>query len=549
MRLNTPIVDQEYPFPKGQTLVSTTDLQGRITYCNKAFVTVSGYESSELLGQPHNMIRHPDMPEEAFRDMWATIASGRPWSAPVKNRRKDGSYYWVMANATPLMDGDGIAGYMSVRTEASRSQIEAAQALYALMRSEKASGTLIHRLSAGRLVRAGAAGRIAQWTSALSQSKDLLMTLGVGALGIALGLWAGGGSGAAWLPMTTAVVATAVAAWLVVWRLRSQTTQPLRRLLAFSNRMAGGDLTQTIHSERADLVGQLEQSLNQLSVNVRSIVRDARTEAESMRHVTREIAEGNLELSGRTESQASSLEETASSMEQITGTVRQSAESARQASDLAVKANDITQRSSDAVCTVTQTMGLIADSSKRIGEIIQVIDSIAFQTNILALNAAVEAARAGEQGRGFAVVAAEVRTLAGRTTGAAREIKQLIEMSAETVETGTRQTREAQETMDHALEAVRHVSSLIGDINTGANEQLMGISQVNEAVSQMDGITQQNAAMVEELASSASSLQEQAAAVAQSVKVFRLDGADLGLAGMDAVALRKANKDKVAAAG
>jgi aerotaxis receptor len=438
---------------------------------------------------------------------------------------------------------------MSVRTEASRSQIEAAQALYALMRREKASGTLIHRLSAGRLVRASAAGRIAQLTSALTQSKDLLMTLGVGALGIALGLWAGGGSGVAWLPMTTAVVATAVAAWLVVWRLRSQTTQPLRRLLAFSNRMAGGDLTQTIHSERADLVGQLEQSLNQLSVNVRSIVRDARTEAESMRHVTREIAEGNLELSGRTESQASSLEETASSMEQITGTVRQSAESARQASDLALKANDITQRSSDAVCTVTQTMGLIADSSKRIGEIIQVIDSIAFQTNILALNAAVEAARAGEQGRGFAVVAAEVRTLAGRTTGAAREIKQLIEMSAETVETGTRQTREAQETMDHALEAVRHVSSLIGDINTGANEQLMGISQVNEAVSQMDGITQQNAAMVEELASSASSLQEQAAAVAQSVKVFRLDGADLGLASIDAVALRKANKDKVAAAG
>jgi aerotaxis receptor len=549
MRINTPVIDHEYPFPKGETLVSTTDLKGRITYCNKAFVAVSGFEPAELLGQPHNMIRHPDMPEEAFRDMWATIASGRPWSAPVKNRRKDGSYYWVMANATPLMDGNAIAGYMSVRTEASRSQIEAAQALYALMRREKASGTLIHRLSAGRLVRASAAGRIAQLTSALTQSKDLLMTLGVGALGIALGLWAGGGSGVAWLPMTTAVVATAVAAWLVVWRLRSQTTQPLRRLLAFSNRMAGGDLTQTIHSERADLVGQLEQSLNQLSVNVRSIVRDARTEAESMRHVTREIAEGNLELSGRTESQASSLEETASSMEQITGTVRQSAESARQASDLALKANDITQRSSDAVCTVTQTMGLIADSSKRIGEIIQVIDSIAFQTNILALNAAVEAARAGEQGRGFAVVAAEVRTLAGRTTGAAREIKQLIEMSAETVETGTRQTREAQETMDHALEAVRHVSSLIGDINTGANEQLMGISQVNEAVSQMDGITQQNAAMVEELASSASSLQEQAAAVAQSVKVFRLDGADLGLASIDAVALRKANKDKVAAAG
>jgi aerotaxis receptor len=172
MRLNTPVVDREYPFPSGQTLVSTTDLQGRITYCNKAFVTVSGFESAELLGQPHNMIRHPDMPEEAFRDMWATIASGRPWSGPVKNRRKDGSYYWVMANATPLMDGNSATGYMSVRTEATPAQIESAQSLYALMRREKAAGTLIHRLSAGRVVRAGAAGHLDRFWSALGQSKD-----------------------------------------------------------------------------------------------------------------------------------------------------------------------------------------------------------------------------------------------------------------------------------------------------------------------------------------------------------------------------------------
>ena len=540
MRVNTPVIDREYPFPKGETLVSTTDLKGRITYCNKAFVTVSGYEHSELLGQPHNMIRHPDMPEEAFRDMWDTIASGRPWSAPVKNRRKDGSYYWVMANATPIMDGNSIAGYMSVRTEATRAQIDAAKSLYALMQQEKASGNIVHYFSAGRLMKAGAAGQLSRLLEKLSHSSDLLLTLGVGGLGLATGAWADGSTAA----MVGAVLVTGVAGLLAVWRQRSKYTAPLEQILAFCNRMAGGDLTQTIEHSRTDLLGNLQQSLNQLSVNIRSIVRDARTEADSMKQVTREIAEGNLELSSRTESQASSLEQTASSMEQITGTVRQSAASARQASEFALKANDVTQSSSDAVSTVSQTMEQIADSSSKIGEIIQVIDSIAFQTNILALNAAVEAARAGEQGRGFAVVASEVRTLAGRTTGAAREIKKLIELSSETVQTGSRQTREAQETMGHALEAVRHVSSLISDINTGANEQLLGISQVNEAVSQMDGITQQNAAMVEQLASSASSLQDQAAAVAESVKVFRLGGNDAKPVPADAVALRKANKNK-----
>ncbi|MFY9511037.1 MAG: PAS domain-containing protein, partial [Rubrivivax sp.] len=151
MRLNHPVVDREFPFPPGETLVSTTDLKGRILYCNPAFIAVSGYTKEELLGQPHNLIRHPDMPEEAFRDMWQTIAGGRPWSAAVKNRRKDGSHYWVMANVTPLMEGDVPVGYMSVRTEPAREDIQAAEALYTTMRAEKAAGHSIHRLQSGAL--------------------------------------------------------------------------------------------------------------------------------------------------------------------------------------------------------------------------------------------------------------------------------------------------------------------------------------------------------------------------------------------------------------
>ena len=186
MRLNTPVTAVEYPFPRGQTLVSTTDLKGRILYCNPAFVEVSGYAREELLGQPHNMIRHPDMPEEAFRDMWETIARGLPWSALVKNRRKDGSYYWVMANVTPLMEGDAPAGYMSVRTEPARDAVLAAEQLYATMRAEKAAGRLVHTLRTGRLIKSGAAGRLQRLADLAPQARLGGMAAAFAALGFAV---------------------------------------------------------------------------------------------------------------------------------------------------------------------------------------------------------------------------------------------------------------------------------------------------------------------------------------------------------------------------
>jgi aerotaxis receptor len=546
MRLNLPVTAQEYPFPSGETLVSTTDLQGRITYCNKLFVIVSGYEHDELLGQPHNMIRHPDMPEEAFRDMWATIASGEPWSAPVKNRRKDGSYYWVMANVTPLLDGDRPCGYMSVRTEATRDQIRAAESLYATMREEKSRGQLIHRLQSGQVIKAGLSAWVARLSNHAMSLRLGVLTTVAALVGLICGvLSAGGFSAASTAGLWAAFLGTFFAATVCAFLSQAALIGPIARLQKFANRMAAGDLSTTLVSKRSDALGKLEKSLNQLGVNVRSIVKDARNEAQQMQQVTKEIAAGNLDLSSRTESQASSLEETASSMEEITGTVRQSAQSSEKVSELAAKANDITIRSSQAVHTVTKTMDEIAESSKRIGEINQVVDSIAFQTNILALNAAVEAARAGEQGRGFAVVAGEVRALAQRTSSAAREIKQLIENSAVRVEAGGRQASQAQQTLDEAVSTVRQVSALVAEIHHGTQEQLMGISQVNEAITQMDGITQKNAAMVEELASSATALEAQAASVAQSVQIFRVDNHRSSMGGIDAVALRKEAKARM----
>ncbi|MBB6563652.1 aerotaxis receptor [Acidovorax soli] len=519
MRQNLPVTGQEYPVPKGQTLVSTTDTKGRITHCNAAFVAVSGYTREELLGQPHNLIRHPDMPEEAFRDMWATIASGRPWSAPVKNRRKNGDHYWVMANATPLLHNGQPVGYMSVRTEATRAQIEAAEQLYAAMRQEKQAGQRVHGLSAGRVLRHTLAGRAAHGLATLGLSTRLalaLVVLLVASLAASmLQLLPPGTAG--WALLQLALFG---AAW---WYLARQLVRPIAGLTLAANRVAAGDLTATVRRSRNDELGDLEQALGQLSFNLCAIVRDARDESESMRLGAQEIAQGNLDLSARTESQASSLEQTAAAMEEITGTVRQSADAARQATGLAAQASAAADRSHDAVDSLGQTMRDIEADSTRIGEITQVIDSIAFQTNILALNASVEAARAGEQGRGFAVVAGEVRALAQRSAQAAREIKGLIDQSAHRVEQGQQRTQAARATMAEVVEGVRRVSAIVGEISHASQEQLAGISEVNTAVGQLDTITQDNAALVEQVAAAAQGLTRTAGAVTEAVQVFRLE--------------------------
>ncbi|CAB5713991.1 Aerotaxis receptor [Delftia tsuruhatensis] len=540
MRVNLPVNTREYAFPKGQTLVSTTDLKGRILYCNPMFIEVSGYEREELLGQPHNMIRHPDMPEEAFRDMWETIAAGLPWSAPVKNRRKNGDYYWVMANVTPLMEGEQPSGYMSVRTEATREQIDAAEHLYATMRAEKEAGRLVHVLRAGHLVRKNLRGRVTDalnlgLAGKLALVFSLVLAAAFGAAmagGHTLHLW----SGLAWL------AACAFTVLAVGWAYRL-TVAPLAQMVRQANRLAAGDLTQTLRITRKDVVGDLEKALSQLNVNLLSIVRDAREESDKMQVSSREIAQGNQDLSARTETQAGNLQQTAASMEQITGTVKHTADSARQATDLATQASEVAERSSGAVDGVAATMKQIQSASGRIGEITQLIDSIAFQTNILALNAAVEAARAGDQGRGFAVVAAEVRSLSQRTLAAAKEIRELIDDSAAKVLDGNQKTEVAQRTMSESLDLVRRVSLLISEIHSASSEQLSGISQVNAAVAHLDNITQQNAALVEQNAASAMALQAQAQTVAETVQVFRLDTAARTAAGAgDAVALRRAMK-------
>lgn len=531
MRENLPVTQKAYDFPSDQTLISVTDLKGRITYCNGSFISVSGFVRDELMGQPHNMVRHPDMPEEAFRDMWDTIAGGYPWTGLVKNRRKNGDHYWVRANATPVRSAGRIVGYLSVRSKPSEAEVIAAEALYARMREQERAGRLQIRLAQGEVVRAGLVGKLLRSMRPSLRGKLLWLSI-----------LAASGPMAAGIFMPPPLVEVGVAAFsvmLATWLATRLVIRPMQKLVETANLMASGDLTSMVAVDGTGEIRQLQMALAQLVVSVRTVVRDVRHEVANLRGATQEIAAGNQDMSSRTESQAASLEQTASSMEEINGTTQQTTQLARDGAQVARDTSGAAHRSHEAVVAVSDTMQGIAESSRRITDIIQVIEGVAFQTNILALNAAVEAARAGEQGRGFAVVASEVRALAQRTTAAAREVRGLIEESGARVQEGATRAADARTRMDEAMHSVERVAHVLEDISNATSEQSTGVSRVSAALMDMDGITQQNAAMVEELASAAQALNHQVQQVHDTIRVFRLTERDVTLAEIDAVNLRR----------
>jgi aerotaxis receptor len=513
---------REYVVENGELLVLLADAAGNFLYANPAYLKASGYDWADIKGTESARMMHRDNPPQIVRDMIVTIGGRQPWTGIIKNRRKTGEYYWLRLNISPIYAKRKYAGCLMVHSRPSTDELAEIEPLYKLMLDGKNKNLMLRH---GRAFRATRVGKALQWGRELGLKGHLWATM-ASLNGVALGgLLLSGVSTTSlgfWLTMAAMVGASSLATRFLF----RSIVLPLRDAVRFANQIAAGDLGSQLSSKRSDEIGSVMRALTQMNMNMRATVLDVRDGVGLMRGATAEIASGTLDLSSRTEHQASNLEQTAASMEQINTTVRTNADTARQASSVAAAACTAAEAGGQVVGEVIATMEGITKSSKQIAEIVGVIDGIAFQTNILALNAAVEAARAGEQGRGFAVVAAEVRSLAQRSATSAKEIRTLIAESVSKVSNGSQLVNDAGKTMEDVVVQVRKVTELVGTISQASHEQSAGIGQINQAVTDLDHMTQQNAALVEQSTASAESLSEQAKRLVDVVGVFKLSQAE-----------------------
>lgn len=513
---NLPVTNVERFFAAHESPTSETDEHGNILYVNHDFINISGFSEDELIGAPQNIVRHPDMPPEAFEDLWRTIKAGKAWKGLVKNRCKNGDHYWVQANVAPVVQDGRIVGYTSVRLKPSRDDVNSAEEAYRSIRS----GDRSIRIVEGKVVKRSGMPDVYKIVTLKSLITAAVISMAI-MFAIVAALAPDTASGKWLMGIGVFGVTMAGVFGFLIHRL---VMLPLEKTRKEIERISAWDLTSNEEVRGlADVVAPLE-SMRVLRTNLRWLIGQIREVSSNVSKDTEEIASGSFELSSRAESQASSLEETASAMEELTGTVKQNAEGAVRAEKLVINSADIAGQSRDVVSQVVNTMSSIQESSKKISEIVSVIDGIAFQTTILALNAAIEAARAGESGRGFAVVAAEVRNLALRSSTAAKEIKDLIEDSATRVESGGKLAHEAGESMDDVVTSFELVKEIVSEISNASREQSSGIEQVNMAVAQMDTITQQNASMASENAALVNDLKNQSASLTKIMSRFRTGG-------------------------
>ncbi|HEC13763.1 MAG TPA: PAS domain S-box protein [Acidiferrobacteraceae bacterium] len=667
MKINKPVTNNEVVLQDGDVVLSKTDLKGRITYVNKTFIRISGFAEEELIGKAHNVVRHSDMPPEAFADLWNTLKQGKAWQALVKNRCKNGDYYWVKANANPIWERGKIIGYTSHRTKPAPAEIRGANELYTQMRAGKARHLMIKE---GRIVRKGV---LSVWhrlkpnsiRAQLLTSMLLLASVGAGAgmMGLdgmkrsnealntvyqdrvvpleqlkiiadmyAINIvntsrqvrngnidWAQGvknladaqktihqkwsdylgtyrveeeqrlvseikpllsnaddavkdlrnimqtqnyeqlstftidrlypaidpvseklsklvnlqleiakqkyGAAAQHYERTQTIVLVSLmlgiaVAGIIVFLIVHSLSRRLGEVVKITQGVSAGIFNQDIKVTSCDEVGMVQRALMNMTGNLGEVVRDVRASAGSVGSGSKEISRGSTDLAQRTEEQASSLEETASSMEEMTSALQHNSKNIRRANVQVGATNEEARQGGTVISETMGAMSMINESSGKISSIINVINEIAFQTNLLALNAAVEAARAGEQGRGFAVVAGEVRNLAQRSAEAAKEIKKLIETSVEKVKIGSELVDTSGETLSEILGGVRKVADIVSEISDASDEQMKGINQVNQAITEIDQITQNNAALVEETSVTAKMLEKEASSLEDIMRFF-----------------------------
>ncbi len=477
------VTQQNTPLADDTTLMSTTDLQSYITHANDTFVQVSGFTLQELQGQPHNMVRHPDMPKAAFADMWFTLKKGEPWSGIVKNRRKNGDHYWVRANAVPMVREGKISGYMSIRTRATDEEIAAVEPLYKALNSGRTS----KRIHKGLVVRKGWLGKLPslplRWRA---RGVMTLMFILLAAM-----LWFVAAPVVTYfLCVLVVLLASACFEWQIV--------RPIENVARQALKVATGERNSVEHLNRSDELGLTLRAVGQLGLMCRWLINDVSSQVSSVRNGS----------------------ETLATMNQMAASVKQNSATASAADKLSITASNAAVQGGEAMTTVIKTMDDIADSTQRIGTITSLINDIAFQTNILALNAAVEAARAGEQGKGFAVVAGEVRHLASRSANAANDIRKLIDASADKVQSGSQQVHAAGRTMEDIVAQVKNVTQLIAQISHSTLEQADGLSSLTRAVDELNLITQKNAELVEESAQVSAMVKHRASRLEDAVTVL-----------------------------
>ena len=507
---------------ESEILVLLADRANNFVYANPAYCTVSGYSWEELKGTPADQKLHRDIPKDVMKDMLATLKLRRPWTGIVKNSCKNGDYYWLRLNIMPLYSQNKYAGALMVHSRLSREEVNETERLYRAI-NEGNDKRLAVRF--GQVVRTSIWSNVLGLGQRLGLKGRIFATIGainLAALIFGLAVANDTGSGLFW----SAAAGLIAFSTTLAFYLSHSIVTPLRDAVRFANRIAACDLGSQMTSTRSDEIGAMIRALTQMTMNMRATVSDVRDSAYLIQKMTAEIAAGTVDLSGHTEAQASSLEQTAASMEEMTSTVQQNASAAKEASQVASSATTAAETGGQVVGQVISTMDGITQSSKKIADIIGVIDSIAFQTNILALNAAVEAARAGEQGRGFAVVAAEVRSLAQRSAQAANEVRGLIKESVDKVENGSKLVQVAGRSMEDILAQIKRVTELVGHIANASLEQSSGIGQINQSVTHLDQMTQQNAALVEESTAAAESMAEQAQGLVAAVSVFKLSQAE-----------------------